>query len=230
MGKKFTWSKENEKILISIRDDKAQSPHNVQEAPEYHVRLEKPHHKHKTIRKCRTEPFKHKGKKECMSRDMKNALIKNYMAVVKQSSNKKLSNQTILRETRKLWLQQYPPSSISLQSINRIVSSENRVGSMHDGSVLTVCNVPNCTARLKTFRQASIDLASQPIYNYICYNCGRLLPYDWRNKHTHFITFDPASYGLTHPPILDLFDCIGDFIYGQKRQVGVLQKLQRCPN
>ena len=81
----------------STGDDKVQSPQNVQQAPEYHVQLEKPHHKHKKIEKCRTEPFKHKGKKDSMSRVMKNALIKNYMAVVKQFSNKKLSDKTILR-------------------------------------------------------------------------------------------------------------------------------------
>ena len=66
-------------------------------------------------------------------------------------------------------------------------------------------------------RRASSELESQPIFKYICYNCGRLIPYEKRKQHINYVTFDQLGIGYETPPVLDLYDTIGELDFQNNR-------------
>ena len=70
----------------------------------------------------------------------------------------------------------YPSNSLSLDSVNGICKSLKLALTDSDNETLAdylsrFSNVLDYTTGLASMRQTSLELASQPIYKYICYNC-----------------------------------------------------------
>ena len=80
-------------------------------------------------------------------------------------------------------------------------------------------NIPDDNTRPKNMRKAAVHLSSQPIFNYMCYKCGRLIIENLRRAN--IVTFDANSLGLTHPPTLDMFDSIGEFSYTNSKGIWI---------
>ena len=137
-------------------------------------------------------PFRHSDKGSSkLTAAMKEEVVNCYRLVRRRGNNKKKSKSYLYEVTRKLWLKKYPSLSIPIRTIGKICKSpmKPRKVSSHqpdlghnDGPQF--CNVPDCTGRLKGMRQVSSELASQPIFKFICYNCGRLIP---NSKYKHHI-------------------------------------------
>ncbi|XP_065054148.1 uncharacterized protein LOC135682959 isoform X4 [Rhopilema esculentum] len=182
----------------------------------------KPQHKAK---KRNQRPFR-KGNESSskLTAQMRKEVVNCYRMIQKRRNCKEKSKSYLQKETRKLWLKKFPSMSISLLTIAGICKS---IKSPKKGcsdrpvqsevNAIESCNVPDCTERLRSMRQASSELASQPIFKYICYNCGRLIPYERGNRHIKLIAFDPLCIGCETPPVLDLYDTIGELAYQNNR-------------
>ena len=125
---------------------------------------------------------------------------------------------------KQAWQQKQPQSSISLPNIDKIIKnhqhhttpppiqSQRAPDSCNlSNNIPNHDNVPDHPLQLLDMRSASVHLASQPIFKYICYNCGCLLTDE--PKGSKLIAFDPQTCHLSHSPALDLFDTLGHLSY-----------------
>ena len=121
------------------------------------------------VKQCEPIPFRH-TKAHCFSEKMIEEVMKCYTRVMNKNETKKTSQKQAYRQTRQLWLQKFPSKTISIPTIARICSSQlkEKTNSTTNSASDDAYNVLNNTERLKAMRQASSDLASQPIYKYIC--------------------------------------------------------------
>ncbi|XP_065058005.1 uncharacterized protein LOC135685854 isoform X1 [Rhopilema esculentum] len=201
------------KLSIPVVETEVTEPEQVKQKLRARAKISNPH------------PFRHSNKGSTkLSASMKLDLTNSYKLVKEREKGKGKSKRYLFQEARKIWLQLYPSSSIALRTISRICKSPmkpKKVSShppdLGDSDGPQFCNVPDCTGRLKGMRQASSELASQPIFKYICYNCGRLIPYSKHRNHVNYVTFDPLGIGYETPPVLDLYDTIGELAYQNNR-------------
>ena len=156
-----------------------------------------------------------KGK---LTQEMKDDVVRYYKMILNDKCTVKLSKDYIRRQTRRRWLQKYPERSISLLTIAAIVNlqlSDSRLSPIHVKEGVSeennMPNIPDDSTRLRNMRKAAIHLSSEPIFKYVCYNCGRLLSRN--SKRKHIVQFDINSATLSHPPVLNIFSSIGDLSY-----------------
>ena len=150
------------------------------------------------------------------------------MVVVTQPSSKKISSQTILRETPKLWLQHYH-SSISPQNIKRIVTSDNRLGLMHDASGLIVVMSLMVQHGSKPFASHQLTLHSQfTIISVI----KVVLSFPITNKTSIAILshVNGQNINLCIPKILPLLNALRIYCTRTEKEGGHFKKLLRCTN
>ena len=132
---------------------------------------------------------------------------------------------------KQVWLQNNPKCSISLRTKDKLIKNHENHSTPHSQSYTTSHstqdtdsehtndNGPDDPVQLINMRTASINLASEPILKYLCYKCGRLLTGDrW---HTPLVAFDPESFHLFLPPVLDTFDSLGDLSYTSAKGIWI---------
>ena len=155
------------------------------------------------------KPDTYKKKGIRINNKMKVHLVECYNIVTKQIDICKKSKREIIKQTRRLWLQKYSDRSISLSYVGGIISKASNYVQKPGTNDVNSGNIPDNTARLRKMRKAGAKLGSEPIYKYICYNCGRLIPKD--RKLSIIPTIDQQSLGI--PPILSIYDSIGELSY-----------------
>ena len=120
------------------------------------------------VQKAISRPFRHSKARGKLTRTMKEHLLRCYRIAKQKAKDESKPKTWRYREARKLWLQMYPSSSLSLTSVKGICKSPKLALTDSDNETLAdylsrFGNVPDCTTRLKSMRQASLELASQPI-------------------------------------------------------------------
>ena len=156
-----------------------------------------------------------------------------YKPVVARQHTRRKSPYNLRKEVKQVWLQNNP---ISLRTIDKIIKKHENHSTPHSQSYTTSHstqdtdsehtndNVPDDPVQLINMRTASVNLASEPIVKYLCYNCGRLIT--GYPGHTLLVAFDPESCHLSHPPVLDMFDSLGDLSYTNTK--GIWTSCNNC--
>ena len=178
-----------------------------------------------------SRPFKAKKKKSILNREQKEIVLSCYKTLMKSRPTAKISKHDIRRQVRSAWLQKNPTYSISLRTIAQIITSFNKnnikcpsrfrrnllQSPEFDGDFKHFSNIPDDSTRLKSMRKAAMHLSSQPIFKYICYNCGLLIPREF--ERAKLVAFDVNLSGLTRPPSLDMFESIGKLSYTNSKGI-----------
>ena len=130
-------------------------------------------------------------------------------------------------------MQKNPTYSISLRTIAQIITAFNRNSNKQpsrfsrilsqspedEGNLTQFNNIPDDSTRLKNMHKAAVHLSSQPIFKYICYNCGHLITGNF--GRVKVMAFDANSLGLTYPPALEIFDSIGELSYTNSKGIWI---------
>ena len=179
------------------------------------------------------------AKSPMSDKDLVDAILYCYKTIRAKRNTNRQSPYDIRKQVKQAWQQKYPQSSISLRNIDKIIKSHQHHttpptiqsqhtpdSSSHSNTIPTHENGPDHPLQLLDMRSASVHLASQPIFKYICYNCGRLLTDE--PKRSELIVFDPQTFHLSHPPVLDLFDTLGHLSY--TNSTGTWISCTKCKN
>ena len=173
------------KAISSVLSDEIATLKIINEADK--TEIQKENIKRSKKKQCSYSSLKAKKHRDAFTAKMKEDVIHYYNIVLNGKSIRKQSKRDIEREVKKLWLEHYPQSSMSLRVIGKIIS--NFIGSnkrqkqcpspeSHKEDIIkedVQNNIPDDSMRLRHMHKLAVILSSQPIFRYICYNCGRLL-------------------------------------------------------
>ena len=165
-----------------------------------------------------------RGPRLRLNKEKKEYIITCYYHV-KLNSKKSVKEATHMRRVRQLWLQEYPEQSISISSIRNVICKEKakqkqilrntaegtNEEQQHFAYNPELCNMPQDLGHLRRLRRSSERLASQPIFHYACYNCGRLITKDIKGHLIYKI--DPESLDIEEPPVFQIVGDIGELAY-----------------
>ena len=169
--------------------------------------------------------------------DLIDTIIDCYKTIRAKRNNSRQSPYDIRKQLKEAWQQQHPQSSISLRTIDKSIKTHTH----HTTTLQSTCtfdsshssdksqnhdNVPDNPVNLLHMRTASVHWGSEPIFKVVCYNCGCLLTDD--AKRSNVIAFNPDTFNISHPPVLGIFDSLGDLLY--TNTTGTWMSCNNCKN
>eukprot|EP00112_Aurelia_sp_Birch-Aquarium-sp1_P026726 Seg968.10 transcript_id=Seg968.10/GoldUCD/mRNA.D3Y31 product="hypothetical protein" protein_id=Seg968.10/GoldUCD/D3Y31 len=164
-----------------------------------------------------------KGRRVKWTKEKREYIVSCYYHI-KLKCKKPMKQRSIYKKVRELWLQENADQAISVKSLEGIIcrekakqrtilvnanTAENEV--QHFAFNPALCNMPQDLGYLRRLRRSSERLASQPIFHYACYNCGRLITKDIKGNLIYKI--DPDSLDIEEPPVFQVVGDIGELAY-----------------